>query len=371
MRSWWDSGRVGWIAVLVSLAVAAAGCTGGAPAPAPAGPSASAPAATAASTAPGSGSTAASTTAPAPIRARIASTAIAAALAPLWLAQDAGIYERNGLDVEIVNTGPGPLAVQALMGGEVEFAYNTGTSLVAANVAGADLVMLAGGVNTIVFSLVVGPGIERVEDLRGKRLGVTRLGTSTDFAGRQMLLRRGLQPDVDVTMIHMPGVPEVLQGLVAGAMDAGMMSHPALVNAKQQGYRVLLDMGAQGIQYQHTGVMGARRYVEANEEAARRVVKSHVEAIHRFKTDKAAAIDSLSRFTTLTETAILDETWQAYANVYFERVPHVTVAGLQLDVDELALTVPAAAGVRAETMTDNRYVEELVRDGLIQRLYGS
>jgi ABC-type nitrate/sulfonate/bicarbonate transport system substrate-binding protein len=302
---------------------------------------------------------------------RVGSTAVAAALALPWLARDTGLYEQNGLDVEIISVGTGPLAVQAMIAGELDFAYNTAPSLVTANLGGADVVMLAGGVNTMIFSLIAGASVDRVEDLRGKRLGITRLGTSSDFNARYVLRRSGLEPDADVAMVQMAGIPEILTGLVAGAVDAGMMSHPTLVDAKQQGYHVVLDLGKLGLEYQHNGVMSTRRYVQAHPAAVRAVLKAHVEAIHRFKTDKATAIDSLSRFTKLTDPTILEETWQAYAGTYFERVPYATVPGMQVDIDGLAPTVPAAAGVRAESYVDNRFMDELVRDGLIQRLYGS
>jgi ABC-type nitrate/sulfonate/bicarbonate transport system substrate-binding protein/tetratricopeptide (TPR) repeat protein len=311
-------------------------------------------------------------TAPAaPIKVRIGSTAVAAALALPWLARDTGLYEQNGLDAEIISVGTGPLAVQAMIAGELDLAYNTAPSLVTANLGGADVVMLAGGVNTMIFSLVAGSGVDRIEDLRGKRLGITRLGTSSDFNARYVLKRYGLEPDADVAMIQMSGIPEILTGLVAGAVDAGMMSHPTLVNAKQQGYHVVLDLGKLGLEYQHNGVMSTRHYVDAHPDAVRRVLKAHVEAIHRFKTDKAAAIDSLSRFTQITDPAILEETWQAYAGTYFEQVPYATVPGLQVDIDGLVATVPAAAGVRAESYVDNRFMDELLRGGLIQQLYGS
>jgi ABC-type nitrate/sulfonate/bicarbonate transport system substrate-binding protein len=362
IASGYGRSRAPRLGVLLNLALALAVVACAPAAPREPGAGAAAPAAVTPASAPA---------APAPpLKARIGTTVVAAALAPPFLAQDAGIFERNGLEAEIVQVGPGPLAVQALMAGEMDFAYNTGSSLVAANVGGADLVMLAGGVNTMIFSIVAGPGIERVEDLRGKRLGITRIGTSSDFAARYALRQAGLQADSDVQLIQMSDIPAILQGMVAGALDAGVLSHPTLVNAKQQGYRVVVDVGSLGVEYQHTGLMAARRYLEANPEAARRVLESHVEAIHKFKTDKAAALDSLARFTQLSDAGILEDTWQAYGNTYFERVPYATVAGLQFDVDALAATVPAAAGVRAESFVDNRFMDELVKGGLIERLYG-
>ena len=259
-------------------------------------------------------------------RLRIASTAIAASIAPLWLAQDTGIFERNGLDVEIVTLPAGPQAVQAMVAGELQVAYNVASSLISANLGGADLVMIAGGVNTMIFSISVVPGIERIEDLRGKRLGITRLGTSSDFNARYVLARYGLQADTDVAFIQLNGIPDILTGLHAGAIDAGMLSHPIVVQAREQGFRPLLDLGTLGIPYQHT-VMSTRRYVEAHPDAIRAVVRSHVEAIQRFKSDRAAAIETLARWTKLSEPLLLDETYDAYANVYFERVPYVTIPG--------------------------------------------
>jgi NitT/TauT family transport system substrate-binding protein len=116
--------------------------------------------------------------------------------------------------------------------------------------------------------------------------------------------------------------------------------------------------------------MATRRYADAHPDVTRAVLRSHVEAIHKFKTDKAAAIETLARYTQLSDPGILEETWEAFANVYLERVPYVTIPGMQLDVDALAATVPAAAGVKAESYADNRYIEELERSGLFQQLYG-
>ncbi|HZS00515.1 MAG TPA: ABC transporter substrate-binding protein [Chloroflexota bacterium] len=359
----------GVILTLALLLSSAACAPSQAPAPSArpgaADPTSSAPAGAAQAAAP------ASTAAPpAPTHLRIASTAVAASMSPLWVAKDTGIYERNGLDVEIVNLAAGTLAVQGLLAGELDFAYNVASSLITANLGGADLVMLAGGVNTMIFSVAVAPGIERVEDLRGKRLGITRLGTSTDFNARYLLQRYGLQPEIDVAFVQLNGNPEILTGLHAGAIDAGMLSHPTVVQARQQGFRAIVDLGTLGIPYQHTGVMTTRRYAEANPDVVRAVVRSHVEAIHRFKTDKAAALDSLARRTQVGDPTLLEETHEAYANVYLERLPYVTVPGMQLDLDALSATTPVPPGTRVENWVDNRFMEEIERSGLIERLYG-
>jgi NitT/TauT family transport system substrate-binding protein len=358
-----------WTFLSVALMLALVACSSASPSPAPAKPAAPAPAAGAPAAQAPAPAGAASTAPAAPVKVRIATTVVAAALALPYLAQDTGIYQRNGIEPEITMVGPGPLAVQTLMGGEMDIAYNTGSSLVAANVGGGDLIMLAGGLNTLIFSIVSDPSITRLEDLRGKRIGITRFGTSSDFAARYALRQIGLSPDNDVQLVQMSEIPAIYQGMLAGALDAGVLSHPGLVAAKQQGYRVLVDVGSLGVEYQHTGVMAARRYVDGNPEAARRIVKSHVEAIHKFKTDKAAAIDSLGRLTQTDDMAILEDTWDAYANTYFSRVPYATVPGLQFDIDALATTVPAAANVRADSFVDNRFVDELAKSGYIDSLY--
>jgi NitT/TauT family transport system substrate-binding protein len=371
----WDTALVR-LAIATALLLALGACTAPAareaPAPAPSGAPATAPGA---ASAPAPASAPASGAAAAPARPligpiRIAQAAIAATMSPLWLAKDAGIYERNGLNVEIVSVSAGPLVVQSLISGELEYAYNVASSLIAANLAGADLVMLAGGVNTMGFTIAAHPSIERIEDLKGKRLGITRLGTSGEFNARYVLPRYGIQPETDISFIQLNSNPEILTGLIAGAVDAGMLSHPTVVDAKRQGFRLLLDLGTLGIPYQNTGVMATRRYADAHPDVTRAVLRSHVEAIHKFKTDKAAAIETLARYTQLSDPGILEETWEAFANVYLERVPYVTIPGMQLDVDALAATVPAAAGVKAESYADNRYIEELERSGLFQQLYG-
>jgi ABC-type nitrate/sulfonate/bicarbonate transport system substrate-binding protein len=363
-----DGGRLhaSGIGVLlcVSVVLGLAGCAPAAPAVGGAGPPAGQPA-----PAPAAGPTEAAVP-PALTHVRLASTAVAASMSPLWLAKDAGIFERNGLDVEITSLAAGTLAVQGMLAGELDLAYNVASSLISANLGGSDLVMLAGGVNTMIFSISALPGIERIEDLRGKRLGITRLGTSTDFNARYVLQRYGLQPETDVAFIQLNGNPEILTGLHAGAIDAGMLSHPTVVQAREQGFRSILDLGTLGIPYQHTGVMSTRRYVEAHPDLARAVVRSHVEAIHRLKTDRAAALETLARWTKVNDPLLLDETYDAYANVYLERVPRVTIPGMQLDLDSLAATTTVPAGTRVESWVDSRFMEEIERDGLVERLYG-
>src|SRR4051794_26822396 len=350
------------VLLCVSAVLGLAGCAPAAPTAGGAGP----PAAGAPAPAPAAVPTEAAVP-PALTHVRLASTAVAASMSPLWLAKDAGIFERNGLDVEIISLAAGTLAVQGMLAGELEFAYNVASSLISANLGGSDLVMLAGGVNTMIFSISTVPGIERIEDLRGKRLGITRLGTSSDFNARYVLARYGLQADTDVAFIQLNGIPEILTGLHAGAIDAGMLSHPIVVQAREQGFRPLLDLGTLGIPYQHTGVMATRRYVEDHRDVIRAVVRSHVEAIQRFKSDRAAAIETLARWTKLSEPLLLDETYDAYANIYFERVPYVTIPGMQLDLDALAGAAIGGGGARVENWVDNSFVEELERGGVVGR----
>jgi NitT/TauT family transport system substrate-binding protein len=117
-------------------------------------------------------------------------------------------------------------------------------------------------------------------------------------------------------------------------------------------------------------VMSTRRYVEAHPDVTRAVVRSHVEAIQRFKSDRTAAIESLSRWTKVSEPLLLEETYDAYANNYFERVPYVTIPGMQLDLDALAGAADRGAGARPENWVDNRFVEEVERAGVIERPAG-
>lgn len=153
-------------------------------------------------------------------RVRVAYSAISGAMGPLWMAHDLGLFNRQGLDVQLLYIGGGSVATQALIGGDVQFVRLGASAVVQASLRGAELKMIANTINRLVFSLMSRPEIQSPSDLRGKKIGVTRLGGSTDFALELALKKWGIRRGTDVAVIQAGGMPQLLGAITAGSVDA-------------------------------------------------------------------------------------------------------------------------------------------------------
>ncbi len=287
---------------------------------------------------------------------------------PLWVAQDEGIFRQRGLDAELTFTS-GAQAVQALLAGEVDVAYTDGAAVVRAGLAGGDTVILGSTTNTFPFKLIAKPSLHRVEDLKGLKLGITRAGTTTDFAARYMLRQVGLAPDADVALIQAGGTPEMLDAIVAGGLDAGLMSEPYAILAVRQGYPQLLDLSTLGVEYPVTSIGVLRPLVDAHPAALAAFVGGLTDAIAWIRGHRAESIEVLSRFTQTDDQQTLSDTYDEYVPRY-PRAPHATVASVVTILDAIRDVEPRAATANPADFVDDRFVRELDDSGYIKRLYG-
>jgi ABC-type nitrate/sulfonate/bicarbonate transport system substrate-binding protein len=242
-------------------------------------------------------------------------------------------------------------------------------SVVSAALGGADAVIVGATNNTVVFTLMAVPAIREYADLRGKRLGVSRLGASSDSAARSALAKWGLRPDDDVAIVQMGGIPEILAGMQAGAVDAGVLSSPTDLHARRAGFHELADLGAIGIDYPQTAIATTRGYLRANEDVARRYLQATIEAVHLLKTDPARAQAIFARYANASDPEILEASYRAYVDKT-DAIPYARPAAMQVALDEVAQTDPRAAGAKVDDFVDNRYVQELEASGFIRELYG-
>src|SRR6188474_1776020 len=219
----------------------------------------------------------------APQKLRVAYAAITAAFSVPWVAKEAGIFQRHGLDVELVYIPAGSRAVQTLVGGSIDVAAIGGPAGVDAKLAGADTIYVAIPVNRVIVFTVAQPQIQHVEELRGKSIGVTRVGTVTDFFTRIFLRQNGLLPDRDVMIRQMGGLPETVAGLKAGLIEGGTFGFPAVLHARAAGFRVLVDYNTAGYRYPLSSVIVTQKLLHTRESAIRKFLEAHIEAVHRFK----------------------------------------------------------------------------------------
>jgi ABC-type nitrate/sulfonate/bicarbonate transport system substrate-binding protein len=346
-------------AALVSCQPAAAPAAGPAPAPA-AAPVTSAE--LAAAPAPPS----AAATAPAE-RLKVAWVSVSAGYLPLWAAQELGMFEKRGLAAELVFTS-GPGAVQSLLAREVDIAYTDGSAIVRAALASGDVVLLGSSSRAFPFMLIAHPSIQRVEDLRGKRLGIARSGSSTDFAARYLLRGAGLTPGADVTLVQTVSTPERLQAMMAGGIDAGLFSEPGGYEARKQGYVFLYDLATMGVEYPNTGIGTLRGNVTERPAALRAFIGGLVEGIAWVKHNRAEALEMLSRHTQIDDPESLAATYEEHAP-RFPQAPYVTAASIATILESIRDEEPRAADARVADLTDDRFVRELDESGYIRSLY--
>jgi NitT/TauT family transport system substrate-binding protein len=300
---------------------------------------------------------------------RVAYAAITAAFSIPWLAKEAGIFQRHGLDVELVYIAAGSRAVQTLVGGSVDVAAIGGPAGVDAKLAGADTVYVAIPVNRVIVFTVAAPQIQKVEELRGKSIGVTRVGTVTDFFTRLYLRQNGLVPDRDVMIRQMGGLPETVAGLKAGQIQGGTFGFPAVLHARAAGFRVLVDYNTQGYRYPLSGIVVTQKLLRTQESVIRRFLEAHIEAVHRFKTDPNFTMNVIGKYTQTTDRSMLEETQRVYASA-FDRVPYPDIEVMKLGLTQVAETNPRVRDVDPKEFVDPRLLREIEASGFVKRLYG-
>jgi NitT/TauT family transport system substrate-binding protein len=299
----------------------------------------------------------------------VAYAAITAAFAIPWVAKEAGIFQRHGLDVELVYIASGSRAIQTLVGGSVDVAAIGGPAGVDAKLAGADTVYVAIPVNKVLVFTVAAPQIQRIEEMRGKSIGVTRIGTVTDFFTRLYLRQNGLVPDRDVMIRQAGGLPEIVAALKAGQIHGGTFGFPAVLHARAAGFRILVDYNTAGYRYPLSGVVVTQKLLRSQESVIRRFLEAHIEAVHRFKTDPNFAMNVIGKYTQTTDRAMLEETQRVYASA-FERVPYPDIEDLKLGLTQVAETNPRVRGVDPKEFVDPRLLREIEASGFVKKLYG-
>ena len=303
-----------------------------------------------------------------PNRFNLGYSSISGSQAILRVIKDAGIFHKNGLDVSLVLIAGGSGIVQALIAGDLPVAVVSGEPSILARLQGADTVILGGLINIIDFSIITAPEIKKPQELKGKKLAVSRFGSSTDFVVRYALEKWGLVPDRDVAILQTGSQPARLAALKTGAVHGTIVGPPADIIARKAGFNELATPEQLNLAYPNTSIVSTASSVLKNEDLIRRVIKSLVEGIHFFKTQKEASLKSLDAFARLGEADLIEETYRHYKDI-FPRVPYPDMEGIQNVLKEIARKDPRAKSLKPETFIETRFLKELEASGLVQKLY--
>ncbi len=298
---------------------------------------------------------------------KVAYSSIAGVTAVPWIGVYKGLFSKYGLDVELIYA-TGSQAMQSLLGGSTPIVLQGIEPVMNTNAQGGDTVMVGGLVNTVVFSLVVRPEITAPKDLKGRALGITRFGSSTDFVLRFALEKWGLKPDVDVPILQMGGVPPILAGMQAKQIYGGPLSLPTLTRAKQAGFRELADLSEVIPDYQVTGVVTRRAFVKENEEVIRGFLKGITEAVAVFMNDPVYTKKIMQEKLKIQDRVVLEDTYKGYSR-YISRVLYPTRPGIALIKATLEEKNPAIRKLSLDSLVDTRFVRELEQSGFVDSLY--
>jgi NitT/TauT family transport system substrate-binding protein len=285
------------------------------------------------------------------------------------MGQEGGYYGEQGLDVELTNITSTSPVIQAMLANEVQLGgIDAGTSI-QATLSGADIALLIAGSNHSVFSILSQPEIQEPQQLRGKVMGITRLGSATHSAGLLALGLWGLEPDRDVAFRQLNQVPAIFAALEAHQVDAGVLSLPSTSLARRAGYHELINLATQGPEYPSIVMSGLRSWVNGNEEAMRRFARGFVQGIHRGRTDKAWAEDVYRKYVETDDQQILDEMYGEFERCC-PRVPYVSEEEIARLLADLAQDEPRLAGKQPSDFIDSRFLRELETSGFIKQVMG-
>lgn len=297
-------------------------------------------------------------------------SSVSGSQAVLFVTRDAGIFVKHGLEVDIRFIAGGPTAVQALLGGDVQMAVMGGPAAVAARLQGADTVIIGGLINTMDHVVIAQPHIKRPHDLKGKKIAVSRFGSSDDFAARFAVRKWGLTPDKDVTFLQIGEQAARLTALRTGRVEATQIQPPLTVVARKAGMVELAALADLGVEYLGTSVVTTRALTTSREDFVRRFMRALVEGIHFYKTNKAASLASIGKFMRLEDPDALEETYQTYAGRLTPRAPYPIANGVKTILDDLGAKDAKAKDANPADFIDAHFVRELEDSGFIKTLYG-
>jgi NitT/TauT family transport system substrate-binding protein len=302
-------------------------------------------------------------------KVRMAFTSLSGSMIPPWVAREAGIFNKHGLEVEVIATPSGVEGMNALIAGEVQFLQIAGGTTVSAALGGADVMILGTTIDTFVQNLMVRPEIEKAEQLKGKSLGISRFGTSIDTGARVALRHFGLVPEKDVAIVQIGSVESTVLAMQGNRVQAGILSYPSIARAKRLGHRVLLDIGALGIPYASTGMTTRGRLIREDPDLIRRYMAAQVEAIARAKRDKALAMNIMGKYLRTTDSEMLGEAYDIYVQKHLAKVPLPSIDALKTVLEELAVRNPKAKEMDPRKFFDDSFVRQLQASGFIDALY--
>jgi NitT/TauT family transport system substrate-binding protein len=284
---------------------------------------------------------------------RTAYSALSAGIGTLWLTQEEGYFRKHGLESNLIYIRGGTTAVQALLAGEIQFGHLSPAPMMTAWAQGADCVWVGTTTHQMVFTLLVEQNITKGIDLKGKKIGITRLGSASELAVRMALEQFGLSAK-DVTMLSLGGIPEILAAMRAGAVNGGILSPPTSTAARDMGYRSLLHIPDLGREFTFSGIAARRSFVQSQPEVVRAYMASLTDGAKVYKEDNRVALRILRKYMRADDRT-LESGYKEYDKA-ISSPPYPGLAGLEAVRESLLDSTPPLKNVDLRKFIDDRFV---------------
>ena len=302
-------------------------------------------------------------------KVNVAHSSISGNMAPLWVTQEKGFFRKYGLDVHMALIETEKAAATALTAGDISFAQVGGPAVIQSRLRGADTVVVAGVINTLTFQLFTDKAISRPDQFKGKVLGVTRFGSTTDFALRYALEKYRLDAAKDLTLLELGNAPALLAAMEAGRIQGAMLSAPSSLKAKKLGFPMLADLQMLGLEFQHTGIATARATINSRPDLVREFIRAYIEGIHYAKTHRKDTMEVLAKYMPTAAQDMLEDIYDSIVLSLIPEKPYPSLKGVQIILRELGLKDTVARSARPEQFVDLSIVKEFDKSGFIDALY--
>lgn len=278
----------------------------------------------------------------------------------IWVAKDAGLFRKYGLDAEVIFFRGGQMATQALVAGDPPI-VNVGT-VVPAGLQGYDVVLIASSENTYNYSVVARPSITKVEQLKGKRLGVSGFGSASHNAALILLKKFNLEPNKDVSLVVSGPTPDRLAAVESNRIDATILTPSETPRARKQGLVEVFDMLDLGIEVQGNGFATSRTFIRNQRDVTLSALKGYVESIYYIHKNKEETKKIVAKYLRTADADALEATYGAFVKTVAKR-PYPTLKGIQYLLDDLSVKMPQAKSTKPEQFVDLSLLQQLEKEG--------
>lgn len=284
-----------------------------------------------------------------------------------FVARDAGLFEKHGIDPRLIVFDSGSVLAQAAMAGDAKISVTSGPVTIASRTQGADAIMIASCVNIPPYSVVTAKAITRWDQLKGKRVAISRFGSGTDTSLRLVLRKFGLDPVKDLIVLQLGTQPSRYQALLAGKIEGTMISPPLDLTAKKQGFNILVSIPDLGIPYPQQTVETTDRFAREHPQIVKSFLKGFIEGVHYAAKHKDHTMKAITKYLKTTDPEIVEATYHSYLQVT-DYSGYPNLEGVRNAMDEVALRVPTVKKRKAEEFVNTRFLKELEQEGFFKQL---